>query len=102
MPRACQGVGGEDHFEADREAIAGAAEVGALCPYRGAGEPGRPRPVVRYLVAEAGVGQFLDIGSGLPTASNVHEVAQSVALETRVVYVDKGHTKSGCAHDLEA
>jgi S-adenosyl methyltransferase len=43
---------------------------------------------VRYLVAEAGIRQFLDIGTGLPSASNVHEVAQAVAPESRVVYVD--------------
>jgi O-methyltransferase involved in polyketide biosynthesis len=43
---------------------------------------------VRYLAAEAGVRQFLDIGTGLPTASNTHEVAQSVAPESRIVYVD--------------
>jgi S-adenosyl methyltransferase len=43
---------------------------------------------VRYLVAEAGIRQFLDIGTGLPTANNVHEVAQSVVPESRVVYVD--------------
>jgi hypothetical protein len=43
---------------------------------------------VRYLAGEAGVRQFLDIGTGLPTASNTHEVAQAVAPESRVVYVD--------------
>jgi S-adenosyl methyltransferase len=43
---------------------------------------------VRYLAGEAGVRQFLDIGAGLPTASNTHEVAQSVAPESRIVYVD--------------
>jgi hypothetical protein len=43
---------------------------------------------VRYLAAEAGVRQFLDIGTGLPTASNTHEVAQSMAPESRIVYVD--------------
>jgi hypothetical protein len=43
---------------------------------------------VRYLVQHRGVRQFLDIGSGIPTAGNVHEVAQAVAPETRVVYVD--------------
>jgi O-methyltransferase involved in polyketide biosynthesis len=43
---------------------------------------------VRYLAADAGVRQFLDIGTGLPTASNTHEVAQSVAPESRIVYVD--------------
>src|SRR5581483_2324162 len=43
---------------------------------------------VRYLAAEAGIRQFLDIGTGLPTVSNTHEVAQSVAPDSRVVYVD--------------
>src|SRR3712207_6916550 len=43
---------------------------------------------VRYLAAEAGVRQFLDIGTGLPTANNVHDVAQGVAPESRIVYVD--------------
>jgi len=44
--------------------------------------------VVRFLAGEAGVRQFLDVGTGLPTADNTHEVAQSVAPESRVVYVD--------------
>jgi hypothetical protein len=43
---------------------------------------------VRYLAAEAGVRQFLDIGTGLPTANNTHEVAQAAAPESRIVYVD--------------
>ena len=43
---------------------------------------------VRYLAAEAGIRQFLDIGSGIPTAQNVHQVAQEIAPGSRVVYVD--------------
>ena len=43
---------------------------------------------VRYLAEEAGIRQFLDIGTGLPSANNVHDVAQTVAPESRVVYVD--------------
>jgi hypothetical protein len=43
---------------------------------------------VRFLAGEAGVRQFLDIGTGLPTANNTHQVAQSVAPESRIVYVD--------------
>jgi hypothetical protein len=43
---------------------------------------------VRYLTAEAGIRQFLDIGTGLPSANNTREVAQAVAPESRVVYVD--------------
>ena len=56
--------------------------------------PGR---AVRYM-AETGIRQFLDIGTGIPTANNTHEVAQSVAPAARVVYVDNDHCKSGCAH----
>jgi hypothetical protein len=44
--------------------------------------------VVRYLAGEAGVRQFLDIGTGLPTADNTHQVAQGVAPESKIVYVD--------------
>ena len=44
---------------------------------------------VRYLAGERGIRQFLDIGTGIPTASNTHEVAQSIAPDSRVVYVDK-------------
>jgi ubiquinone/menaquinone biosynthesis C-methylase UbiE len=43
---------------------------------------------VRWLAGEAGIRQFLDIGTGLPTADNTHEVAQRVTPESRVVYVD--------------
>jgi hypothetical protein len=43
---------------------------------------------VRYLAGEAGIRQFLDIGTGIPASNNTHEVAQSVAPEGRVVYVD--------------
>jgi trans-aconitate methyltransferase len=46
------------------------------------------RRAVEYLAGEAGIRQFLDIGTGLPTAYNTHQVAQSVAPESRVVYVD--------------
>jgi hypothetical protein len=53
---------------------------------------------VQYLAGEAGVRQFLDIGTGLPTAGNVHEVAQRIAPESRVVYADNDRCKSGCAH----
>jgi hypothetical protein len=43
---------------------------------------------VRYLAAEAGIRQFLDVGTGLPTANNTHEVAQGIAPDSRIVYVD--------------
>src|SRR6202011_5791650 len=43
---------------------------------------------VRYLAGEGGIRQFLDIGTGLPTANNTHQVAQAIAPESRIVYVD--------------
>jgi hypothetical protein len=46
------------------------------------------RRVVEFLSGEAGIGQFLDIGTGLPTADNTHEVAQRIAPQARIVYVD--------------
>jgi O-methyltransferase involved in polyketide biosynthesis len=81
-------VGGKDNFEVDREA---ARQLFAVAPVlRVAALSSRAflRRAVRYLAAEAGIRQFLDIGTGLPTAGNTHEVAQSVAPESRVVYVD--------------
>jgi hypothetical protein len=79
---------GKDHFEADRAAIAGLMET-VPNARTGARENraflGR---AVKYLVAQAGIRQFLDIGSGLPTANNVHEVAQAIAPESRIAYVD--------------
>jgi hypothetical protein len=81
-------LGGKDHFEADRDAIA--ALLKTVPNARTGARENRAflGRAVRYLVAEAGVRQFLDIGAGLPTANNVHEVAQAIAPESRVVYVD--------------
>src|ERR1700746_3232091 len=81
-------LGGKDHFAIDRET----AEKGIkLIPTgRTAARENRAflGRVVRYLVAEAGIRQFLDIGTGLPTTNNVHDVAQAVELSARVVYAD--------------
>ena len=81
-------LGGKDNFPADRDAAeaAIAANPGIVADVR-ANRAFLAR-AVRYLVAEAGIRQFLDIGTGLPTADNTHEVAQAVAPESRVVYVD--------------
>jgi hypothetical protein len=81
-------LGGKDHFPADRAA---AEELLALVPEARAGARenraflGR---AVRYLAGEAGIRQFLDIGTGMPTQGNVHQVAHAVAPDARVVYVD--------------
>jgi S-adenosyl methyltransferase len=81
-------LGGKDHFKADRVAIADLLH--AVPTARTGARENRAflGRAVWYLVAEAGIRQFLDIGTGLPTVNNVHEVAQSVAPESRVVYVD--------------
>jgi hypothetical protein len=81
-------LGGKDNFEADREAAeqAIAANPGIVTDVR-ANRAFLTR-VVHYLAAERGVRQFLDIGTGLPTASNTHEVAQAAAPAARVVYAD--------------
>jgi S-adenosyl methyltransferase len=81
-------IGGKNHFAADRET---AAEVLRNSPHvRIAARENRAflGRTVRYLAGEAGIRQFLDIGTGLPTTDNVHEVAQAVAPSSRVVYVD--------------
>ncbi|MFD5099295.1 SAM-dependent methyltransferase [Streptomyces albidochromogenes] len=81
-------VGGKDHYEVDRQIgdeiksiFPGLVDV-ALTSRRFLGR------AVRTLVAEHGIRQFLDIGTGLPTADNTHEVAQRAAPESRIVYVD--------------
>jgi hypothetical protein len=81
-------LGGKDHFEADRlagdEAIAQLPDMVASVRNTRA-FLGR---AVRFLAQEQGIRQFLDIGTGIPTSSNTHEVAQGVAPESRIVYVD--------------
>ncbi|QVQ53381.1 SAM-dependent methyltransferase [Spiractinospora alimapuensis] len=80
-------LGGKDNFAADREVAEKVREVpgASLLPRDNRAWIGR---VVRWLVGEAGIRQVIDIGSGLPTANNVHDFAQAIAPETRVAYVD--------------
>ena len=81
-------LGGTDNYPVDRQA---GEQVFAVFPGMvGMVQQSRLmlRRVVRYLAGEAGVRQFLDIGTGLPTADNTHEVAQRAAPESRIVYVD--------------
>lgn len=81
-------LGGKDNYEVDR--VAG-DRIRALHP--GIGDYAREDRLflgraVRHLVTECGIRQFLDVGTGLPTADNTHEVAQRLAPDSRVVYVD--------------
>jgi trans-aconitate methyltransferase len=81
-------LGGKDNFAVDREA----AEE-ALAIYPGLRRGVRAQRAflanaVRYLAGPAGIRQFLDVGTGIPTANNTHEVAQAVAPDSRIVYAD--------------
>ena len=81
-------LGGKDHFSADRKA---ADEVIRLRPQVVASARANRyflARVVRFLTSECGIRQFLDIGTGMPTQDNTHEVAQRAAPDCRVVYVD--------------
>jgi O-methyltransferase involved in polyketide biosynthesis len=75
-------------FEVDREAVRPLMEVAPVIRIAAPASRAFLRPAVRYLADDAGIRQFLDIGTGLPTAGNTHEIAQAVAPECRVVYVD--------------
>ncbi|MBO4160735.1 MULTISPECIES: SAM-dependent methyltransferase [Micromonospora] len=81
-------LGGKDNFQADRDS--GDAMAAAFPTIRTAALENRRflQRAVAHLAREAGIRQFLDIGTGIPTANNTHEVAQSVAPQSRVVYVD--------------
>ena len=81
-------LGGKDNFAADRES--GDAIAAAFPTVRTAVIENRRfvRRAAAFLAAEAGIRQFLDIGTGIPTSPNVHEIVQGIAPESRVVYVD--------------
>ena len=81
-------LGGKDNFAVDREAAEQviAAYPGILRDVRA--QRAFLSNAVSYLAGVAGIRQFLDIGTGIPTANNTHEVAQSVAPAARIVYVD--------------
>jgi hypothetical protein len=81
-------LGGKDNFAADR--VAGEKTVEVYPGIRLSARANRAflARSVNYLAATKGIRQFLDIGTGLPTANNTHEVAQAVAPESRIVYVD--------------
>ena len=80
-------LGGKDNYEADR--LAGEA---ALQLYDMASQARQSRQflnrIVRFLAGEAGIRQFLDVGTGLPTMQNTHEIAQGIAPDSRIAYVD--------------
>jgi S-adenosyl methyltransferase len=81
-------LGGKDHFAADREsgdAVLAAFPTARVAALENRAFMGR---AIEYLAGEAGIRQFLDIGTGIPAPNNTHEVAQRVAASCRVVYAD--------------
>jgi hypothetical protein len=97
-------LGGRANFKVDREAAARAyaAFPGGLDGVRADVRQHRAAlgRMVRYFVEDAGVMQFLDIGTGIPKENNVHEVAQDVASDARIVYVDRDPIVLAHAHQL--
>jgi hypothetical protein len=81
-------LGGKDNYAADRAAVDAVLKVAPEMGFAARENRAFLGRVVRYLAAEVGIRQFLDIGTGIPTAGNTHQVAQAVAPESRVVYVD--------------
>jgi hypothetical protein len=81
-------VGGKDHFAADRAAAERVLDAMPTLPLIAAGVRRFLVDIVGTLATDHGIRQFLDIGTGLPTADNTHEVAQRAAPDARVVYAD--------------
>jgi SAM-dependent methyltransferase len=81
-------LGGKDNFAVDRESGELIAAAFPTVRTMAVENRGFLRRAVTFLAAEAGIRQFLDIGTGLPTADNTHEVAQRIAPDARIVYVD--------------
>ena len=81
-------LGGKDNYAADRAAIDAQLAIYPDVAFAARANRAFLGRAVRYLAAEAGIRQFLDIGTGIPTANNTHEVAHSVDPDARIVYVD--------------
>jgi hypothetical protein len=81
-------LGGKDNFPADRAIGDQILAMVPDMPRLARADRAFLGRAVQYLAGEAGIRQFLDIGTGLPTANNTHEVAQAIAPESRIVYVD--------------
>lgn len=81
-------LGGKDHYDVDRQVGDGIARANPGIVTTARAQRAFLCRAVRHLATEAGVRQFLDIGTGLPTVDNTHEVAQRAAPSSRIVYVD--------------
>ncbi|WP_419995714.1 SAM-dependent methyltransferase [Streptomyces boninensis] len=81
-------LGGKDNYASDRALGDQMAEFVPVFPQMARASRAFLRRAITYLAAEAGIRQFLDVGTGLPSEGNTHEVAQAIAPDARIVYVD--------------
>ena len=81
-------LGGKDNYAADRAAAEATLKIYPELAFSMRANRAFLGRAIRYLAGEAGMRQFLDIGTGIPTAGNTHQIAQEIAPESRVVYVD--------------
>jgi len=81
-------LGGKDNYAADRAAAEAALKIWPGMAFAARANRAFLGRAVRYLTAKAGIRQFLDLGTGFPAAGGTHQVAQAIAPETRVAYVD--------------
>jgi hypothetical protein len=81
-------LGGKDNYASDRTAAEQVLKIAPQTAFTARANRAFLGRAVRYLVGQAGIRQFLDIGTGIPTSGNTHQVAQVIAPQTRVVYVD--------------
>src|SRR6266540_2808919 len=91
-------LGGKDHFQADEAAAEQMIAANPAAPRTARANRAFLGRAVRFLAEDAGIRQFLDLGTGLPTQQNVHEVAQAAAPDARVVYVDLRRPDEILAH----
>ena len=81
-------LGGKDNYAADRDAAEAWLKIDPKAAFSSRANRAFLGRAVRYLAGDAGMRQFLDIGTGIPTAGNTHQIAQAIVPESRVVYVD--------------
>ncbi|KQX63270.1 SAM-dependent methyltransferase [Streptomyces sp. Root1310] len=93
-------IGGKDHFPADREAGDAMVREWPALPVHMRANRDFMNRAVRHLAREAGIRQFLDIGSGIPTSPDLHEITQAAAPDARVVYVDNDPLVLDLSRDL--
>jgi hypothetical protein len=81
-------LGGKDNYAADRQAVQQLLKVAPEARYSARANRAFLQRAVRFLAAEAGIRQFIDVGTGIPAAGNVHEIAAEVTADARVAYID--------------